>query len=344
MCYNVPSGRSELSTREGLDLLDQMAEAGVLYLTLSGGEILSRPDFFQLAQRAQTLGFALYLKTNATLINEERASRIRALSPMQVDVSLLGARAATFDRITRTKGSLSRVMRGIHYLIDAGVRVKLNTLLLDLNFEEREEMAALARRLEIDHELFCQVSPADDGSDRAGVHQLGDDALIQLESACGAEGGGLEGADGRSCQVSLSSCLVAPDGIVYPCLEMRIPAGDLRQAPFARIWRESPLLNRLREHHTVANLHECRRCPLREYCSSRCAGLAYKESGDLLAGNLLACRRAQARFRLSHPEESVPETPLQTRMLNPSHGGRLGEENITLESREKARIEIGFMP
>src|SRR5512147_2072348 len=38
MCYNVPRPQPELSTTEGLDLLEQLAGAGTLRLTLTGGE------------------------------------------------------------------------------------------------------------------------------------------------------------------------------------------------------------------------------------------------------------------------------------------------------------------
>src|SRR5512137_202397 len=48
MCYNVPRPEPELSTDEGLALLDQIAEAGALELTLTGGEVLTRRDFFTL--------------------------------------------------------------------------------------------------------------------------------------------------------------------------------------------------------------------------------------------------------------------------------------------------------
>ena len=68
-----------------------MAAAGTLRLTLTGGEILARRDFFAIAERARALGFALDLKTNGTLITPERADRLAALHPIQVDISLLGA-------------------------------------------------------------------------------------------------------------------------------------------------------------------------------------------------------------------------------------------------------------
>ena len=108
--------------------------------------------------------------------------------------------------------------------------------------------------------------------------------------------------------------MISPYGVVYPCVELRSPAGDLRRQKFADIWASSPLLNGLRERHTWANLPECRACPIQAYCEGRCAGLAWKEHGDLYGGHTLACQQAQARFAQLHPAESIPETPVQVRL------------------------------
>jgi sulfatase maturation enzyme AslB (radical SAM superfamily) len=147
MCYNDPLSQPELSTDECLTILAQLVEAGTLRLTLTGGEILTRPDFFEIALEARKLGFALDLKTNGTLITPEAARRIASLAPLQVDISLLGACPETFDLIAGVSRTLERVLRGVRLLQYHGVRVKLNTLLMDLNLSERYAMVDLANRL-----------------------------------------------------------------------------------------------------------------------------------------------------------------------------------------------------
>ena len=168
MCYNQPLDQPELSTRECFDILLQLAAAGTLNLTLTGGEILVRRDFFEIAERARSLGFALNLKTNGTLITAERADRIAALAPVQVDISLLGATGRTFDRIAGRRNTLQRVLGGVKLLQERHVRVKLNTLLMDLNINERQQMVDLAMDLGVQYEQVFKIAPTDDGSDRAG--------------------------------------------------------------------------------------------------------------------------------------------------------------------------------
>ncbi len=314
MCYNVARAEPELSTAQWLEVLEQLAAAGTLRLTLSGGEILARRDFFTIAERAQALGFALDLKTNGTLLTAESADRMAALAPRQVDISLLGATDATFDAIAGSRRTLERVLRGVRLLQARGVRVKLNTLLLDLNLTEREAMLDLACGLGVEYEQVVKVSAADDGSDRAGRHQLSRQQMSALFQADQTPFYGRQRDDAcRTCQVGLSSCLISPYGEVYPCNELRISAGNIRHQPFDQIWADAPILRELRERHTFAQLPECRVCPINAYCEGRCAGLAWKAHGDLYGPDPVACRQAQARFEQQNPGQKAPQTPLQAR-------------------------------
>jgi radical SAM protein with 4Fe4S-binding SPASM domain len=124
----------------------------------------------------------------------------------------------------------------------------------------------------------------------------------------------------RTCKVGLSSCVISPYGEVYPCIELRVSAGNLRRQRFAEIWAGAPILEELRARHTVANLPECQVCPITTYCEGRCAGLAWKEHGDLYGGHSLACQHAQARYEYQHPGERAPQTPLQARFSARGHG------------------------
>jgi radical SAM protein with 4Fe4S-binding SPASM domain len=330
MCYNVPRAEPELNTAEWLDALEQLAAAGTLRLTLTGGEILARRDFFTIAGRARGLGFVLDLKTNGTLLTPESADRMAALAPTQVDISLLGASEATFDAVARSKHTLSRVLRGVRLLQERGVRVKLNTLLLDLNVAERAQMVELAQQLGVLYEQVFKISAADDSSDRAGPHQLSRPqmtALLQADQTPFRPA--VRNAESRTCQVGLSACLVSPYGEVYPCNELRISAGNLRRQAFADIWANAPILQELRTRHVGANLPECRVCPINAYCEGRCSGLAWKEHGDLYGGQSLACQQAQARFEQQNPGQIAPQTPLQARrrqtdtpLPTSSHGGQ----------------------
>src|SRR5260370_9864793 len=86
-CYLDHDDHGEMTTAEIKDLLDQMAEAGVFYLTISGGEILMRRDFFELLAYARARTFCVKLKTNGLLIPEKEAAPLPSTSAEHLPAS-----------------------------------------------------------------------------------------------------------------------------------------------------------------------------------------------------------------------------------------------------------------
>src|SRR5947207_10782096 len=125
-CYRVIEQRPELTTQELKGLLDDVARAGTLYLTFSGGEVFLRKDLFELVEHARRLHFDVRLKSNALLVTPEKAARLRTLGVRQVDISIYSADPAVHDRVTKIPGSLERSLQGAVMLRDAGGAVALN--------------------------------------------------------------------------------------------------------------------------------------------------------------------------------------------------------------------------
>ena len=78
-CYLDHDDHGEMTTAEIKDVLDQLAEAGTFFLTLSGGEVLMRRDFFEILEHARRLLFNVRVKTNGVMIRTQEAQRLREL-------------------------------------------------------------------------------------------------------------------------------------------------------------------------------------------------------------------------------------------------------------------------
>src|SRR5579871_5546249 len=114
-CYLDHDDQGEMSFGEIDALLPQLADAGVFFLTLSGGEPLLRRDLFDIVRRARQLAFNVKLKTNGILIRECEAALIRELGVDSVQISVYSHRAETHDAITRAPGSLARTIAAIRF-------------------------------------------------------------------------------------------------------------------------------------------------------------------------------------------------------------------------------------
>ncbi|MGQ9524179.1 MAG: radical SAM/SPASM domain-containing protein [Armatimonadota bacterium] len=299
-CY-IPEerrSRSDLTTDELLSVVDQLAELGCLYLTLTGGEILIRRDFFDIAWHAKRRGFALKLFTNGTLIDAAMADRIAELRPFTVDISLYGSQPSTHDQVTGAVGSYQKAMDALQMLVDRGVRTSAKLPLMDGNFAEYKSLLGMCRRMGVGIKIDPSIAPMDDGCTAPLALRISDDQLYQVFSdpeVCPK--GHLPAPPSQLCEAGRNTLTVGPTGDVVPCLQLPLIAGNVRQTPLREIWMDSPVFRRLRGL-TQNDLKQCSQCELAVWCN-RCPGLAYLEDGDYLGCSSRARQVARVRRKVA---------------------------------------------
>lgn len=297
-CY-LPDHRDhgELTLDEIVALFDELAAAGTLFLTLTGGEVLARRDFGEIIDAAAARGFAIKILTNATLVTDEVARAWRDAGVVEVSVSVYGADAATHDAVTDLPGSYARTMAGIERLRAAGHAVALKTPLMTLNGDAARDVHALARAAGMPCRFDVTMTPKNDGATGPLALQLQHDALVDVLSRPPFSDFAGEGnPDGPSpCNAGRAYCAIGPTGDVLPCIMMPQPVGNVRRARFAEVWRQAPLLTRLRGLER-ADLHRCGDCDVKSACT-RCPGLAWQRGQDIDGCDQSA--RAVARARVS---------------------------------------------
>jgi radical SAM protein with 4Fe4S-binding SPASM domain len=302
-CYLDHDDHGEMTTAEIKKLLDELASAGVFILTLSGGEIMLRKDFFELLHYARQLTFCVKLKTNAILIRQREAERIRELGVESIQVSIYSHRPEVHDAITKVPGSLKRSLDAIRLLKGHGLKVIVASVLMVQNSLDYPGVRALAAELGVDFTLDPTVTPKMDG-DRSLLalnagpavlkEVLRDPALVgDAEQFCAlpvnADADLLEEAP---CSAGHTACYVSPYGDVYPCVQFPLPSGNVRRNHFLDIWRHSDALNEVRSIR-LADLPTCSHCAHVSTCS-RCPGLAYME-GNMRGPSTQDCEKSFAR-------------------------------------------------
>ena len=136
----------ELSTADGYDLIDQVAGFGRPYpiLVLTGGDCLIRPDVFELAGYASSLGIPVCLSPSVTpLLTENAIARIAGSGIRAVSISLDGAQPATHDGVRGIAGHFEATVTAIRRLAAAGVTVQVNITVMQANAAELADIAAL---------------------------------------------------------------------------------------------------------------------------------------------------------------------------------------------------------
>jgi len=303
-CYLDHEDYGEMSTAEIKHLLEEMAEAGVFILTLSGGEIFLRKDFFEILEYARRkLTFCVKLKTNAILIREAEAARIRDLGVESVQISIYSHRPEIHDAITLVPGSLKRSLDAARFLKSQGLRVILANVLMEQNVRDYQALRAMAAEMGLESTIDPTITPMMDGDrsvlslgiDRDALRQVFRDSSLvgNVEEFCAIAPPADENSlEALPCSASHTTCYVSPYGDVFPCVQFPLPTGNVRKQRFIDIWRHSDRMNDVRSIR-LKDLTTCTSCSHVSNCS-RCPGLAYME-GNMRGPSSQDCERSFAK-------------------------------------------------
>jgi mycofactocin radical SAM maturase len=275
----------ELTTREALDLVDQIHRAEVFQVNFGGGEPFLRPDFEEILDACHRRGMVTCISTNGTLIDEARVDRLAQSGLMAIQVSLDGAIRDSCDAI-RGQGTHARAISALELLGRSPIPTSINTVLTSTNATEIPRLYDLADSLGVSLRV-SRFRPSGRGAEnwerfRPTASQLlgfsnwlaerGDvrtgDSFFSLTSQ-ERQGLGL-----NLCGAAKLTCCVGPEGSVYPCAFLQIPdfsAGSLRETSFQSIWDRAPVFQSLRR----LRIRSCEDCRRFDQCHGGCPAVAY---------------------------------------------------------------------
>ena len=333
-CYiNLSAGdlearREELSPAEIGAIADQAVAMGAVWCLISGGEPLLRNDFAEIYLMLRKKGLLVSVFTNACLINEEHVALFKKHPPRDIEVTVYGITAETYERVTGRLGSYAAFRRGLNLLLDAGIKVRLKGMALRSNLDELPAITAFCRahtkdyfrfdpllhlRYDFDPQRNAEIiaerlSPAE----IAAIEQADDERAKALEQNC-AKFIFPEAADTLCdhlfhCGAGNTSFVVSYDGIFRLCADLWHPDSiyDLRRGSLRDAWEN--LVPAVRDMHSdrPSFLETCRRCPIVNLCLW-CPAHAHLETGELDGPTPYMCAVAHARaaaLTAAHERES----------------------------------------
>jgi MoaA/NifB/PqqE/SkfB family radical SAM enzyme len=247
-----------LSVGEWSRVLGELRGLGVLFVTLSGGDPLDYPGFFEVAETARARALALRIFTNGHRVDAGVADRLAALRPVGVELSLHGSTAGTHDRSTRVAGSFGRLWRAVALLRARGVRTILKMVLTRLNEGELEDAVALAEAEGVQLRVDPMVAACDDGDERPLRYQASAGGVARLLAKLAAAGRvptvRRRSEGGVNCGLGRMTLAIDPEGNVYPCALWRSGSlGNVRERGLDEMWSESPVRREAADTAVAAN-------------------------------------------------------------------------------------------
>ena len=254
-CSNPPVGkRRELTLEEIDDFIDQCREMNILFFTLTGGEPLVHPHFFEIGRRIKEAGFALRVFSNGSLIDGRTADDLKELGPFEIELSLHGARAETHDEMTGVPGSFMKFSDAARFLKERGMKVNLKCVVTRLNQGELREVKRFADDIGFPVLFDPQVTPRVDGTRGPLDYAPDPEFLAEFWSASfdDVRGGAVLLKRGEPrlpgiCGSGRSQFMVDPYGDLYPCSIWARRLGNVREQTIKEIWETSEALREVRD-------------------------------------------------------------------------------------------------
>lgn len=130
---------NELSDQEIKKIIEKFAENGVQDIRFTGGEPLLNSHIYEYIKLATDNGIYASIGTNGTLITKEVAKKLKESGLKKAVISIDGSEK-THDSI-RGEGNYLKAMDGVKNLIDEGVNVRINSVIMKSNMDDVIELA-----------------------------------------------------------------------------------------------------------------------------------------------------------------------------------------------------------
>lgn len=293
----------ELTTEEGYQLIDELAEQGFRLLILSGGEPLLRDDLDKLIAYATDKGLYPVLGTNAIDLTAKRVETLKKAGLKGMGISLDSVSPEIHDKFRGQEGVWKNTIESIKLVREYEIPVQINTTISEQNFFELEGIIELAEELgaRAVHPFFLvptgRGKEIEEDSLRGKKYQemiesildKAEEVEIELKPTCApqflplAKERGIEMRFSRGCLAGVSYCCILPEGEVHICPYLPVAAGNLKDQSFSEIWQDSEVFEELRDYDKYEG--KCDSCKYLGICGGCRARAYYYSEGNYLAGD-----------------------------------------------------------
>ncbi len=278
----------ELTTSEGKELIDRIADMHIRTFVFSGGEPLLREDLFELIEHAKERGLTVFIATNGTLITRAVARELKRYDTGVV-IGLDAMNPEIHDRIRGVRGAYEAVIGGINNCTAENLYLHLNIVAARANINEIEPIIDYGDRIGVYSYFIYRFVPAGRGKelcdqelDRGELRWL-----LKLLLRKQREISGIlipvaapeywaymlqsRGIRSRSiiallgqlfggCLAGRGMMYIKPNGDVWACPFIPISMGNICNEPADMIWEH------LHQCGSFSPDYACHTCPYRPVC------------------------------------------------------------------------------
>ena len=282
----------ELSFDEIRILLSSGHAVGIPELSLTGGEVMLRPDFLDIVDLGISLGYNVRFVTYATLLTDKTLHALAERPIKLITVSLDAISREVHEAIRGTRSHQSAV-RAIEKLTEAGFQVSVITAFSKINLSEFDAIFEFCNKLRINWQV--QITSAKGRCGRSitlspdEYYQLGektaaafvdrdkDIEIIPMDDLATFSHfyplSALSETWQGMCTGGLLNLFVRANGDVTPCSALCFPScivGNIRSTSIETVCREALCRQALFPFSKNTRTGICRTCGFLDACNGGC--------------------------------------------------------------------------
>ena len=305
----------ELNLQEAMHAVDEMKALGTQALIISGGEPLLRKDFvLALAQFCDDRGIIAAMLSNGQLIDHTVALELKDAGLKAIGMPIDSVYPEEHDKLRNVPGSFKKGVAAIQACLDMDLEVIVTTMALKDTFDEMPKRIEFLESLGVDEVAVYDLVPVGRGHEvmnlamtqeqrvslirylqakqeesemvftMSGGQPLYPEIALEMHKAHDSKPKDLLLKEfwiynSVGCHAGILYFSLRPNGDIYPCTFLPIKVGNIREQSLADIWRNSKVLNTLRQRQALKG--QCGICEYKETCGG-CRGRAYACTGDFL--------------------------------------------------------------
>lgn len=257
--------QKDLDTNQIKEVLDKLSNLGIIFLHITGGEVLARKDILDILRYINEKGFILGVFTNGSLLTQEIIDELKRGCVNIINLSLLAPTEEQFDELSGKIGNFSKFINGVNLLRENNLKFNIVTTLTSKNIHLYDEFEEFARKYNTKIRFVYDVGPTFEGYEKIENYAVKKGQIENLKKFYGKNIRSIKkGIREYGCSAGQTNFAITNQGKVLPCLKFRQEVGNILISDFNDIWESDGMKriinNELKRHD------RCNECKKKDYC------------------------------------------------------------------------------
>ena len=271
-----------------VDVLKEAKKIGVFDIALTGGEVFTYKYWKELFAIIKNQGFNLVIFTNAVNLCEKDISYMKRIGVNTLKISCYGMNKETYEATTQVSGSYEKYKENIRLLNKYGINHFFSNIVLSTNQNDYKEMIEKNGTKSMELYIINDIQHSGNPIQYRPSEKIWNECHYEMMKNAKLDSDFWNDPSQYICTAGMARLTILPNGDVIPCVNLRIPVGNIYSDSLHQIWEGSKLAKVL-QSFLVGKFEKCFNCPNKRYLTYVCPGSNYNDTGDYYLPSEFKC-------------------------------------------------------